>query len=325
MNKQFGFRLTGGSFFPIFVAFYIPAVALTVLASAWSYGAAFRGATSSPWPSLGAAAVTILLYLVFAVPFLRILLPALTLDGIPFSFRGSVGRFVGMNLLGLLLSIVTIGIYAPWYIARVTSYVAGEAGWKDKRIEFTGKGGRLFVILLLTVVLPAVVIAVALAIALYTVLTAGGASPVGSATMTQLMTYVLIVLLFPSYAYELYRWYLTNVRIGDYGIRWNTRFWRSVGFIYLQILLTVVTLSVYWPAAWIRGYRYFANRSDITRQEGVCASVRFRGTPGGGFGLLWGQTLLSIVTLGIYIPWAVAKIGNWVASNTTLEAPEGGG
>ncbi len=325
MNKQFHFRLSGGSFFPIFVAFYIPAAALTVLASAWSYRAAFNGTAPSVWPSLAAAVVTILLYLVFAIPFLRILVPALTLDGSPFSFRGSVGRFVGMNLLGLLLSIITIGIYTPWYIARITRYLAAEAGWKDKRMEFTGRGGRPFVILLLTVILPAIVIAAALGIVFYAVLTVGGASPMGSTATAQLVTYLLVLIIFPSYSYELYRWYLTNLRIGDYGIRWNTRFWRSVGFIYLQLLLTIVTLSIYWPAAWIRGYRYFATRSDVTRQQGVYGSVRFTGTPAGGFGLLWGQTLLSIITLGIYLPWAIARIGGWVASNTKLETSEGAG
>ena len=325
MSKVFEFRLSGRSFFPVFIAFYVPLAVLTGLSSAWSVRTVVTGSAASFWPSLVVALLTILLYVFIAIPFLRILVPALSLDGSPFTFRGSIGRFVGMNLLGLLLSIITIGIYTPWFVARVMRYLTGETGWKDKRIEFAGKGGRLFVILLLTVVLPAVVIAVALAIVIYVVLAVGVDSPAAYARSTQFITFLLVLLILPAYLYEFYRWLLTNLRIGDYGIRWNTRFWRSVGFIYLQLLLTVVTLSVYWPAAWVRGYRYFATRSDVTLQDGVYGSVRFGGTPAGGFGLLWGQTLLSIVTLGIYIPWAAAKVGKWVAGNTTVENAESAG
>ena len=38
----------------------------------------------------------------------------------------------------------------------------------------------------------------------------------------------------------------------------------------------------------------------------------FEGKLGEGFLLLWGQCLLSIVTLGIYLPWAIAKTNVWL-------------
>jgi hypothetical protein len=45
-------------------------------------------------------------------------------------------------------------------------------------------------------------------------------------------------------------------------------------------------------------------------------SVSKERSGGGGFGLLWGQTLLSIITIGFYLPWAYGKIGRWIASVT---------
>ena len=34
------------------------------------------------------------------------------------------------------------------------------------------------------------------------------------------------------------------------------------------------------------------------------------------FLFIWGQTLLAIITLGIYYPWAMAKIGKRVLAKT---------
>jgi uncharacterized membrane protein YjgN (DUF898 family) len=39
---------------------------------------------------------------------------------------------------------------------------------------------------------------------------------------------------------------------------------------------------------------------------------------GRGFLLMWGQGLLSLITAGIYYPWAMARVGRWVASHTSV-------
>ncbi len=321
--RRFDFSLSVKSFFPLFIGLWIPFVALYAVQLTW-------GTRPNPGHPYGSLVVSLvcsagifLLYIFFAIPFLRRLVPAVSLQGKPLSFRGSVWPFVGLNLLGLFLSVITIGIYAPWYIERVTRYLAGETAYDGRPWEFSGRGGRLFVILLLTFVLPVLVLSAAFGV-LYTLARtgAGGGTQATSPSLlgTELIVFVLVFLIMPAYAYELYRWVFVNLRIGGVPVRWATRFWPSVGTILLQLFLTAITATVYFPAAYVRVYSYFARRTSLVPpeqgREGYM--MGFDGTPGGGFGLIWGQTLLSLITLGIYAPWAVARIGRWFASHTTL-------
>ena len=128
---------------------------------------------------------------------------------------------------------------------------------------------------------------------------------------------VFFVVLVP-FIYLVYRWYV-NFRWKDVSITWDTSFWPACGFILGQLLLTIVTIGIYWPAALLKLFRYFADKTVFTRGETVIGRLQFEGDLQKGFGLLWGQALLSVITLGVYIPWAVEKAGTWVASSTCYE------
>ena len=266
-----------------------------------------------------------LLYLFFTIPFTRRILPTLSLEGRPLAFRGSIGRFVGLNLLGAFLSVITIGIYAPWYAARLCRYLAQETSYEGRPWAFAGKGGRLFVILLLSLVLPVAAITVA-----FTLLLVGrggglGMSQADSFRLVFPVTVVVLLLVVPPYLYLVYRWFFTGLRLGQQAVRWNTRFWPAVGFIFLQLILTLLSALVYWPGAYIRLYAYFARRTVLVEGDSVRQAGGFDGPVGNGFLLIWGQTLLTLVTLGIYTPWAMARVGRWFAEYTSLGLPSEAG
>jgi uncharacterized membrane protein YjgN (DUF898 family) len=104
-------------------------------------------------------------------------------------------------------------------------------------------------------------------------------------------------------------------------VRWNTRFWPAAGNIFLQLILTLLSALVYWPGAYVRLYAYFARRTALVEEGSVRQVVGFDGPVGRGFLLLWGQTLLTLLTLGIYTPWAMARVGRWFAEHTSLALP----
>ena len=52
--------------------------------------------------------------------------PKLSIGEHAFGFRGEVGPYIGMNVGGILLTMITLGIYMPWYMKRIISYLAGE-------------------------------------------------------------------------------------------------------------------------------------------------------------------------------------------------------
>jgi uncharacterized membrane protein YjgN (DUF898 family) len=313
------------SFFPLFLGLYIPSLVLYVVQFIWARPAPGGSPFSTLWITAACTAGIFLLYIFFAIPLLRLLIPAFSLQGKPLAFRGDLWQFVGMNILGAFLSLITIGVYAPWYITRVTRYLAAETSYDGRPWVFSGRGGRLFVILLLTLVVPILVISIVIGIVIGVMIAASGgaASAVSPRLATQIAVFLISFLILPAYFYEFYRWYAVNLRIGDAQVRWSTRFWPSVGTILLQMFLSVITLSVYFPAACVRLYAYFARRTSFAwldpGREGY--ALGFDATPGGGFGLIWGQTLLSLITAGIYLPWAAVRIGGWFASHTTF-APQ---
>jgi len=130
----------------------------------------------------------------------------------------------------------------------------------------------------------------------------------------------VIFLIMVPMVYTIYKWYV-NIQWRGYLLLWRTKFWRSVGFILGQTVLTIITLSVYWPVAFIRIYRYFCARTLVTEGEREAWRLAFEGPVGKGFGLLWGQTLLMTITIGFYSPWGVTKIARWMLNRTVLESP----
>jgi len=104
-------------------------------------------------------------------------------------------------------------------------------------------------------------------------------------------------------------------------MRWRTRFWPAFGAIFLQVLLCLVTAGIYLPAAYVKLYRYFVQRTELEREGQPYGKLGFDGKAGQGFLRIWGQALLTLITVGFYYPWAMAKIGRWFAGHTTLDTP----
>jgi len=308
MKRYFSFVLNGRELFPVFIVFYIPFVL--------AYGGIFLviGLSNRKIMPMGGylialfscIAVLFVLYCVFTILFSRKIIPAFSLNGTPFSFECSVMKFLGLNVAGALLSAVTLGIYTPWYLTKVIRFLTAGIGYKSKRLAFLGKGGRLLVVMLLTVCVPTVIL-VALTL---TVLRSFDGKP-----YYQPVLQILSMILLTPYLYEVYNW-MVNFRYGNRIIGWNTRFIGSVLRILLQMVLTIVTAGIYYPAAVLWLYRYFALKTEVVSSDGSKGIFGFDGNIAQGLLVMWGQILLIIVTLGVYTPWGICKIWAWVSERS---------
>lgn len=320
MKKYFAFSLKGSDWWRPFLAFWVIYAALytlTLFLPRWV-----------PVTTHSAAYTLLLLVLVlaqildqviFLIIWLRILVPKLSIDGKRFEFRGSVGTFVGITIVGTLLSIITATVYAPWFARRVVSYLVSETTFDGTAPEFRSRGGKLFVYLVLAVWLPVGIVTGLSLLVIGTSVGHGAPASSGSITaVTYLVILAMFILMVPSF-YLINRWYV-NIRWNDTAITWQTRFWPSVGFILGQVLLTMITVGIYWPAALLRLYRYFAGRTVLHVGGQETGRLGFDASVGKGFGLIWGQTLLSIITAGIYLPWAVAKVYGWLLGSSYVES-----
>jgi uncharacterized membrane protein YjgN (DUF898 family) len=125
-----------------------------------------------------------------------------------------------------------------------------------------------------------------------------------------------MILLTP-YLYVVYKW-MVDLRHGTRLVRWNTRFAEPVLVILLHMVLTIVTAGIYYPAAVLLLYRYFASKTEVVSENGSRKSFRFDGNLWRGFLLMWGQILLTIVTLGVYAPWGTCTVWAWLSEKTCL-------
>ncbi len=79
-----------------------------------------------------------------------------------------------------------------------------------------------------------------------------------------------------------------------------------------ELFLSIITLGIYAPAAVFGIVRYVINKvgygeNGLLVQNG--SKIPF-------FGWAWLQIVLCAITLGIYTPWAYAKIMNLIVDNT---------
>jgi uncharacterized membrane protein YjgN (DUF898 family) len=64
--------------------------------------------------------------------------------GIRFRQVGSAWLYVGNALLGLVLCIVTLGFYFPWFQVRLLRYETDNLRFGSQKFRFTGRGGEMF-------------------------------------------------------------------------------------------------------------------------------------------------------------------------------------
>lgn len=270
----------------------------------------------------------------FMIIILRIVLPKLSIGDKRFEFHGEVGTFVGMMFLGVFLTVITLGIYMPWFVKKLASYLCSETRFGGETPEFLGKPKKLLLIYLPFLLIMVAIIVVAVLVSMGSFLPSGElfgdygssgygfdadyARASGMPIAASIITFLLVLFLCIPFTYLIYRWYV-NFSCGGATLSWKTSFWPSCFYILGQACLTIITLGIYWPAATLKLYSYFAERTVIEREGREEGRLGFEGPIGKGFGLLWGQALLCIITLGIYIPWGYSKVGSWILENSYYE------
>lgn len=254
----------------------------------------------------------ILFIVAYAIFFyiLKYIIEGFEFKGKSFVFEGTFGQFIGKILSGILLSIITIGIYTPWFVTKMHKFFIDNTTIESDKLSFAGTAGKLFKIVSLTLVLPLFVLMITIVILSMKV---GTFDPKMVRLYTNLFTFILMT----PYLYFVYKW-MVNIKFKNYTIRWETRFWNSCGKIILEIFLSIITIGIYYPYAGLRLYKYFIEKTFAV-SESSKKGFGYDIEAGKDFLFLWGQLLLTIITLGIYYPWACCKIMERIVGKTYTE------
>jgi uncharacterized membrane protein YjgN (DUF898 family) len=111
--------------------------------------------------------------------------------------------------------------------------------------------------------------------------------------------------------------WIMNFQYKDQFIYLNTLFTESGLIILREVGLTIITLGIYFPLMYLRLYKHFAERTIVAKDRSY-KTLGYDLEVNDDFVLIWGQILLCIVTLGLYVPWAFCKVGKRVLSKTYI-------
>jgi uncharacterized membrane protein YjgN (DUF898 family) len=133
------------------VVFFVPVVLLSVVPQLYGFPDAVTSALSSLLYLLG-----LLLVPLAMVGARRYRLSRSSWRGVRFSFRGAAREFVGIFVVGTILTSITLGIYYPVFVTRRQAFMISHSYFGSGKFDFDGRGRELIgpFLLMLLLFLP---------------------------------------------------------------------------------------------------------------------------------------------------------------------------
>ena len=118
--------------------FFIPIALLTILPEVYQAPAEVRAALRNVLWLVG-----LLMVPVAMVGARRYRLSRMSWRGIRFSFRGRARQFVGIFVVGTILTSLTAGLYYPVFATQRQAFMVSNAWFGSRKLEFDGRGRDL--------------------------------------------------------------------------------------------------------------------------------------------------------------------------------------
>ena len=200
-------------------------------------------------------------------------------------FDGGLIELIGWKLLSFLITIVTLGIGAPWGACMIYSYQINHTVYNGKRLRFEGTGGDLFVNIFKWVLLSIITLGI----------------------------YTLFIPVRKT------KWVISNIHFEDEHFIKNESFFdgKTIQLIGINILSTILNfISFGCLSAFTYCYKtkWIIKHTVINRKKLV-----FTGKAISLFGkcMLWG--FLTVITFGIFGLWVPIKKLKWQNKNTHIK------
>jgi uncharacterized membrane protein YjgN (DUF898 family) len=193
--------------------------------------------------------------------------------GLAFHFHGTVGEAAKVYIMWGLLSVITLGLAAPYAMYRRTGFYAGNHGFGASRTEFNGRPWafyKLFLVALALLIIPFGLLVVGI----------GGvvaAKTHGGPEMMKLMGLVVLAGLLLFYlSLPLVLGYMrartasamfNSTRLGTLEFVSRHGAWRLIGVYFANLILIILTLGLFTPWAQVRLARYWLDNLDVIGSE----------------------------------------------------------
>lgn len=324
MKNYFQFTLTGKKLLPIWIAFLLLYVVPQILIQTKIQG--IKPVNDDPEQAVKQFydlmiynAIIIPLTLIQFTPIfflVRLILSNISYKGEQLQFLGSFRSYIIIVFNNFLLTLLTFGIYSPWFTTKMHRYFAKSTNFQSESFRFNSKGSDLFLIPVFCFLIPLCIYVFFLIIYFGTAFIINNTSELPIKHLILFATLIVMVMIIP-FVYFSIKWHV-NYQYKGYNIFWETSLWKSIPYLALQFTITLFTLGLYFPIAFLLSYRYFMDKT-VAKSPDLVKHFGFDAEYGKDFLYIWGQTLLTIITAGIYFPWAITKTGTRILNKTYLE------
>jgi uncharacterized membrane protein YjgN (DUF898 family) len=221
------------------------------------------------------------------------------------SFHGNGMDLFKINIVNLLLSLITLGLYYPWAKATRLKYVYSNTEFKNSRFSFLGTGKEMFQGYI------KVYLGLIVFIALLVYSNISGNHTLFLITYGVLYFVILLILPFAIHGALKYRMSRSSWRSIRFGYRGDAMefFKKFMG----GALLTIITLGIY--ASW---FRIEMNRYIYSKMRFGDVEMRYRGDGGDLFVLNLKGTILTYMTCFIYFFWYQKELFEYNLQNTDI-------
>ncbi|NIP99767.1 MAG: DUF898 family protein, partial [Nitrospinaceae bacterium] len=218
-------------------------------------------------------------------------------------FNGRGGELFSIQILNMIKTVFTLGIYKFWAKTRVRQYLWSNTSFAGDRFAYHGTGMELFRGFVKFSSLLIVLVGSMAVLQLY-----GG--PAGK-TAADVIVLLLVFLGFPALMVGAWRYRLT--RTSWRGIRFSFRGTRKQAvLLYLKgIFFMGLTLGLYWPFFKMEWEQFWRENSWFGDRK-----LEFTGTGKDLFGRYVLALLLTPLTLGLYWFWFKASLQRYLWSHT---------
>jgi uncharacterized membrane protein YjgN (DUF898 family) len=221
-------------------------------------------------------------------------------------FYGDGGKYFGIVVVNLVLTLVTLGLYYPWARAKNLQYLYGETEFAGSRFTFHGTGREMF---------KGFIKAMAIIGVLFVIYFTARLSDNTATVVMGFLVYVLgIITVIPLAIHGglRYRMSRTSWRGIHFGYRGNLR--ELLTMYFKGMLLSIFTLGIYtsWFTAELR--RYITGNIRLGN-----INFRFDGEGKELFIINLKGILLLYPTLGIYTFWWMKNLNHYHINHMHLE------
>lgn len=187
-----------------------------------------------------------------------------TWRGIRFTFRGKIKDFIGLVLKGYFLSLITFGIYAPYFINNYEEFMITKSYYGNQNFSYNGKGKDILKVFLFYFLFMIVVIGGFIFLAFFF----KGKTSAGVLnfpdTISKILTVLMIILLLAFYFIPLlyfqywiskYKWNHTTFLSSKFQLVFS--FMQYLKLKIVNGIILIFTLGFGWPWVAVRNAKFF--------------------------------------------------------------------